>query len=186
MFFLRDSMMGRRMSSNVVSPCSVTEPSSESCSPMPSGQIFSKEGETCALESANNKEVENEPSFQILSSTSEQKNKRKRSEPDISNVDLVAIEKEKVEIEREKVQLLIEDNQRREAEDNDADRHFLLSLLPLLRRVPEEKKTSMKIRVQEILHEGVFLGKDDSLELCSTRKEDNSSMIGDIYRPWLN
>ena len=95
----------------------------------------------------------------------------------------MAIDKEKVEIEREKVQLLIEDNRRREAEDNDADRHFLLSLL---RRVPEEKKTSVKIRVQEILHEGVFLGKDDSLELCSTQKEDNSSMIGDIYRPWLN
>ena len=107
MLFLRDSMMGRRMYSTLVSPWSLTEPRSESCSPMPSGQIFSKEGETCALESAHNKEVEYEPSFQPLSSTSKQKNKRKRPEPESSNEDLVAFDKEKVQIEREKVQLLI-------------------------------------------------------------------------------
>ena len=53
---------------------------------------------------------------------------------------LHAIDKEKVEIEKQKLQLLLRDNERTKKEENNSDRLFLLSLLPISKTVPEREK----------------------------------------------
>ena len=68
-------------------------------------------------------------------------NKRKRCRGVESEIEkLMMFEKEKIEIEKEKLQLLAKDNEKREREGNDPDQLFLLSLLPLIRKVPERER----------------------------------------------
>ena len=77
-------------------------------------------------------------------------------------------EKERIKIEKEKLQLLAKDNEIREREESDPDRLFLLSLLPLIRKVPERVKIDVKIKFQKLLQEALFSSSDNT----------------NIYRPW--
>ena len=108
--------------------------------------------------------------------------KRKKLKQDIDK-DLVIIKTDKLEIEKQNLQLLVEDGHRREAEDNDADRHFLLRLLPLLWKMPDEPKTLLKIGIHEALTKVAFQGKQVN-EFFEARIEGQTT--GSIYKPWLN
>ena len=66
MFFLRDSMPGRRMSSNLKKSSALKEARSESCSPAPSIQSASKDSDIFDLDSANNKDVDTETIFKLI------------------------------------------------------------------------------------------------------------------------
>ena len=74
----------------------------------------------------------------------------------------ICIEREKVEMEKQRLQLLIQDNKKREREENDSDRLFLLSLLPCFKKIPEREKSSVKIKFQRILYETIYGSSDDS------------------------
>ena len=83
---------------------------------------------------------------------------------------LLDIERQKVEIGKQKLQLLIQDNERKEKEENDFDRLFLLTLLPNLKKVPEKEKTNVKMKLQRVLHEAIYGSTDDT----------------SVYRPFEN
>ena len=67
---------------------------------------------------------------------------------------LVGIKKEIVEIKKQKLQLLVKDSGKREREENDLDKLFLVSLLHSLKRIPERQKSNLKIKLQPTMHEG--------------------------------
>ena len=179
MFFLRDSMVGRKMSGNLTaaatamtSPAPIStfdrEPNTNQCaSTIPFLQSRSERTDVALEEEfpQENNTAKPRPHEKV-------RNKRKRSRDQMENEPeaLIAIEKEKVEIEKQKLQLLQQDNERREREENDSDRHFLLSLLPMLRKVPEREKTNVEIRFKQVLHEAVYRNSTESV----------------IYRPWKN
>ena len=182
MFFLRDSMMGRVLSSNLLRSSDLCEARKETCSPSPSTPFiqFTSSHSDCQNQELRigEKVVETESctSFQV---TSHEKPKRKRKRN--LEIENERIEKEKLEVEKQKIQLLTDDNKRREREDNDADRQYLLSLLPLLSKVLEHKKLKLKNRLQEIFQEFIFEDGENRVEFCPT----HGDITPTLYRPWL-
>ena len=165
MFFIRDSMIGRKMSRNLTMAMTIGEPeqNTSSCTSL-------------ALSHQSTAEVyhalkqDTTPSESGALTRSRKKRMRVRESMDNETEKLLDIEREKVEIEKQKLQLLIQDNERKEKEENDFDRLFLLTLLPSLKKIPEKEKTNAKIKLQRVLHEAIYGYTDDT----------------SVYRPWEN
>ena len=107
MFFLRDSMVGRIMSTSLVRSSDLHEARKETCSPSPSTSEFTSFHSECQSQElrTRKKVIETQPcpSFQV---TSHEKPKRKRKRnSELENERLIQIEKEKLEVEKLKVQL---------------------------------------------------------------------------------
>ena len=183
MFFLRDSMMGRVMSSNLLRSSDLCGTRKETCAQSPSTPFiqFTSSHSDCQNQElrTGEKEIESCPIFQV---TSRENPKRKRKcNLELENESLIEIEKEKLEVEKQKIQLLIDDNKRREREDKDGDRHYLLSLLPLLSKVPEHKKLKLKNMLQETFQEFIFEDGENRVEFRAT----HGNITPTLYRPWL-
>ena len=167
MFFLKDSMVGRKISGNLTA-AKIGEISLQNVSKSPSpallqtssmkaGEILPGEGFSKDVSAADCQPLQKPI------------NKRKRCRGVENETEkLMMFEKERIEIEKEKLQLLAKDNEIREREENDPDRLFLLSLLPLIRKVPERVKIDVKIKFQKLLQEALFSSSDNT----------------NIYRPW--
>ena len=170
MFFLRDSMLWKKVPNSLVSSNEL-DAGQEPSSPTPSTE--SVEVNEPQLESNQNQELEvmdkvievepTPPSFQIASY--EKPSRKRKRNLNVANDGYIQLEIERREIDKQKSQLLIEENCRRKREEDDADRHFLLSLLPSLSKVPEHKKLAIRIRIYEILREALFQEKEDCVEL---------------------
>ena len=155
-------MLGRKNSYNVTKTSAPQEAHREACSPVPAMQCEDSEYQSQEpLSFRNLTETDISPGFQLISL--ERPNKRKIYDSQMNNANLIQMEREKLEVKRQKVQLLIEDRRRREREENNSDRHFLLSLLPILRQVPENKRLLAQIRLQEALQD-VLLQEGESNE----------------------
>ena len=140
LFFLRDTMIGRRMSGNLTAAMAIadSEQSTSSCaSPALSHQSTQEVSEILLIENDFQEPSEVESGTSQKSSV---RRKRIRDSTEIETEKLICIEREKVEIEKRKLKLLMQDNERKEREENDSDRLFLLSLLPNLKKVPENEK----------------------------------------------
>ena len=150
------------------------------CSPAPELST-STDSAIVDQESTVRKEPDADSCVKIVGPALTVTKKRKKLKQDIDK-DLVIINTDKLEIEKQNLQLLVEDGHRREAEDNDADRHILLRLLPLLWKMPDEPKTVIKIGIHEALNKVAFQGKQVN-EFFEARIEGQTT--GSIYRPWL-
>ena len=179
MFFLKDVMVWRKMSSKLLRPTDLQEAAKETCSPSPYTSSLPSDFQSQEL-NAGGKVMETEscPSFQVTSH--EKINRKRKRNLEIDNDRLIEIEKEKLEVAEQKVQFLIEENNRREREDSNAHRHYLLSLLPLLAKVPKNKKLKLKNRIQYTFHEFIFEDGEERLEYRPTYEE----MAPIFYRPW--
>ncbi len=163
MFFLKDSMKGRPLTSNLTRAPTLQESETEACSPAPSQVFEHSEPKVEILESPRSRQrltAENEAESGPSSPEQDGRgpaNKRKRDSSESGS--LLEIERERLEVEKQKLQLLIEDVRRRQSEENDADRHFLLSLLPILRQVPMREKFQVQVCIQETLREALCQGE---------------------------
>ena len=152
LFFLRDSMTREKFSGNLNATMTVgeSEPKTSSCaSPPLSCQSTPEISEFSSVDSGT-------------SHPSRIRRKRIRDCMENDTEQHICIEKEKVQIEKQRLHLLIKDNEKREREENNSDRLFLLSMLPSLNKIPERDKSSVKIKFQRILHETIYGSTDDS------------------------
>jgi hypothetical protein len=69
----------------------------------------------------------------------------------------ISAQHELVNIEKEKMEWLKKVTEN----DNDADKNFLLSLLPQMKNLPPNKLSSFKIKVLTLLHEAAYEAKDE-------------------------
>ena len=171
MFFLRDSMLWKKVPNSLVSSNEVQHVGQEPSSPTPTTE--SGEVNEPQLESNQNQELQtmnNEmdvekltPSFQLASY--EKPSRKRKSNLNVDNDSYIHLELENREVEKHRRQILLEENRRRKKEEDDADRHFLLSLLPSLAKVPEHKKLAIRIRIYEVLKEALLQEKEDCAEL---------------------
>ena len=171
--FLQDTMVGRKMSGNLTAS-STREKQAGLTESDPVDSNCTSPALSCQSTNDTSRTLPRDIPLQQPStceSTFVQKSKRKRRRVGDSmeneTENFIAIEKEKVEIEKQKLQLVLRDNKRKEKEENDSDRLFLLSLLPIIKKVPEREKASVKIKFQQTLHEALYSNNDS-----------------DIYRPW--
>lgn len=59
-------------------------------------------------------------------------------------------------IEQQKLEYLIQKRDRRQSSEDDADLYFFKSLLPHVKRIPEERKMSFRSRIQNIVDEFAY------------------------------
>eukprot|EP00795_Rhopilema_esculentum_P009092 gene9092-16747_t len=159
MFFLRDPMVEKMLSGNhtAASTAAVSAETVDNepnvTSPVPSLQSLSETKNVLLWEETVPKK--DATVYTALPKVAN-KRKRRRDQRDGEAEGLIAIQMEKVDIEKHKLQLLLQDNDRREREENDFDRHFVLSLLPMLKKIPERERTGVEIRLKQVLHEAVY------------------------------
>lgn len=146
MMFLKDQFESRKLQSSIPTPEVDTQSGKDGreSEDIPEDETNQNFDQDVVLDAE--REKTNESSEFVPPQT-----KRVKTQKSNAIQQLLAIEQEKLKQFKQKTEEL---NQERHTED--ADYHFLISLLPALRKVPEERKMCVRMKLQQ-----VFCDEDD-------------------------
>ena len=181
MFFLRDSMQGRQKAGNLTLAASKIK--SQVChtpSQAQSYEITSHDLSSDILTIMNEENIEiaaaspfsvctqavsnadeSDPVCSISKRSIEQQSRSRSpsssrsetpTEPRTKNMKTISVQEKLINIEREKIEWFKQSKE----EDRDGTKQFLMSLIPLMKDLPPQKLSQLKLKIHTLVHETVY------------------------------
>lgn len=170
MRFIKDIITSRKMRSNLIQQSISSEESDDSMvetfdsvSNTPASAI---DGNDCGPSSSDT----SEHNFSVPQPPS--KTSKKRRNPNDS--ELINIEKEKLRLIEQQISI---------AETHDENYHFVMSLLPIMRKLPCDAQLRARIKMQQILLDEMNQSTSNNLRLFFNNFDDGSTLLANSQSP---